>query len=174
MHADTFKLGSNRAIPIIRREDIATGDVPLTGTREFGGTLKSGALVRFVPIKKDSTRRTKLLLTYGALCGAASIQTLHGLFTANDVEYAVMDELEGEETPFVRLDGAYTANSKASVTGLSRNQRILLCHDISQIVLYLHNLGFVVKVVSDKSIFVMKNNDSLVPVLANLEQARSV
>lgn len=136
--------------------------------------MKSGELVRFVPIQKDSTRKTKLLSTYGALSGAASIQKFYGLFKTNDLEYAVMEELQGDDSPFVRLDGAYTPTSKASVTELSRNQRILLCHDISQIVLYLHNHRFVVKVISDKSIFVMKNNDSLVPVLTNLEQARSV
>lgn len=84
-----------------------------------------------------------------------------------------MEELE-DGSPFVRLDKAYTANSKASVIEISRNQRVLLCYEISLIVWYLHSLKFVVKVISDKSVFVRKSDDCLVPVLTNLEQARSV
>ena len=84
-----------------------------------------------------------------------------------------MEELQGDESPFVRLDDAYTTNNKASVVELSRNQRLLLCYEISLIILYLHEQGFVAKVISDKSIFVRKIDDCLVPVLTNLEQARS-
>ena len=174
MLADHFKLGSKEPIPIIRPDDIDTVQTTSPGLREFSGKLKTGDLVRFIPIRQDSTMKKRILSTYRALSGTASIQRFYGLYKNEIGEYAVMEELEGPESPFIRLDEAFTENAKASVAQLSRNQRVLLCHEISLIVLYLHSLGFVVKIISDKSIFVRKDQKCFVPLFTDLEQARSV
>jgi len=174
MLADSFKLGSKHPVPIIHIQDVATGKIPSTGSREFSGTLKSGESVRFIPIRKESTQKKRLLSIYGILSNTASIQKLYGLFKTDKDEYAVMEELQGDGSPFLRLDNAFTANETASVVDLSRNQRLILCYEISLIILYLHEQGFVAKVISDRSLFVRKVADCLVPVLSDLEQARSV
>lgn len=174
MLADSLKLGSKEPIPIIRAEDIETAQNTQPGVREFSGKLKTGDPVRFVPIRKDSTQKQRILSTYRALSGTASIQKLHGLYRNENGEYAVMEELEGPESPFVRLDKALAEGNEPSVAQLSRNQRILLCREISLVVLYLHSHDFVVKIISDQSIFVRKDQNCLVPIFTNLEQARSV
>jgi hypothetical protein len=85
-----------------------------------------------------------------------------------------MEDLQSAESPYVVLREAFTANDKASVADLSRNHRVLLCHQVASLVRFLHSREFVVKVISDKSIYVRKEGDCLVPTLANLEEVRSV
>lgn len=168
--ADPYKLGSSYQIPRIGNEHIASLDLPPTGIREFSGKLKTGEAVRFIPINKDHTKTDKRLSIYKNLSGTASIQKLFGVYSTDQSMYAVMEELESDGSPFLRLDKALTS----SVSKLSRTRKILLCQEIASVVWYLHSLNYVVKIISDKCIFVRERNDTLVPVFTNLEFARSV
>jgi serine/threonine protein kinase len=154
--------------------DFASLDTIPPGTKEFCGQLMSGELVRFVPIKKDSLGRKRFLSKYKAVSEVASIQQLFGLYTHLQNEYAVMEDLEGPQTPYELLGNSFSTNGKASVVDLLRNQRILLCHRVACIVQFLHSRDFIVKVISDKSIFVRKQHEELVPTLTNLDETRSV
>lgn len=163
-----------QGVRIYGSQDFARLDTIPSGTKEFCGTLTSGELVRFVPIKKDSLGRKRFLSKYRAVSGVASIQQLFGLYTQSHNEYAVMEDLHGPETPYEMLGNSFSANGNASVVHLSGNQRVLLCYRVACIVQFLHSREFIVKVISDKNIFVRKLHGGLVPTLADLDETRSV
>jgi serine/threonine protein kinase len=110
------------------------------------------------------------------MSGSVNIQNLFGVFTKNDNQYAVMQQLKGVNVPFVVLSEAFKENDKASVARASRLQRLSLCYQISQTVAYLHSLqvNLVVKVISDSSIYVRKVDEEFIPVMTNLEYSRLV
>lgn len=154
--------------------DFASMDTIPPGTNEFCGKLNSGELVRFVPIKKDALGRKRFLSKYRAVSEVASIQQLFGLYTDSQNEYAVMEDLQGPESPYEMLGNSFLANGKATVADLSRNQRVLLCYRVACLVQFLHSREFIVKVISDKSIFVRKQSEGLFPTLTDLDETRSV
>lgn len=163
-------------IEIITSDDLASIEQPTRADKEFGGILKTGESVQFIPINRDNTEKDKLLSTYAAISGSVNIQNLFGVFTNNDSQYAVMQQLKGENVPFVVLSEAFKENDKASVAKASRLQRLSLCYQVSQTVAYLHSLqvNLVVKVISDSSIYVRKVDEELIPVMTNLEYSRLV
>lgn len=154
--------------------DFARMDPIPPGTKEFCGTLKTGELVRFIAIKKDGLERKKFLSKYRAVSEVASIQRLFGLYTHSPNEYAVMEELQDPRTPYEMLRNSFSTNGRASVADLSKNQRVLLCHRVACLVQFLHSREFIVKVISDKNIFVRKQGEGLVPTLADLDETRFV
>jgi serine/threonine protein kinase len=153
-------------------EDLADIEECTQGNQQFGGTLKTGEIVQFVPIK--SADKYRLLCTYTTLSGSLNIQRLFGVFTNTHGEYAVMEDLQGERVPFVRLNSAFSENSKTSVASASRIQRLRLCYEIAVAVAYLHSVSYVVKTISDSSIFIRKVDKDLIPVLTNIKDPRLV
>lgn len=141
------------------------------GEMEFRGSLLSGERVVFIPIDLAMWNVPKYLSIYGPLSRSVNLQRFFGIFQDTSGDYAVMEDLTGEGTPFMLLKTALSSNRIAESSSICR---LRLCHEIAMIVAYLHSTKIVVKVISDSSIFLRKVNEAFIPVMTNLEHTREV
>jgi len=139
--------------------------------RMFYGSLRSGDNVVFVPVAWTRWETHQLLLIYAELSRTVNIQKLYGVFHDESTHYAVMEDLDSEDSPFVLLKDAL---SNGNLAQGSRIQRLRLCYELALTVAYLHSVNIVVKVISESSFFIREVNGELNPVLTHLEHARLV
>ena len=137
----------------------------------FYGSLRSGDKAVFRPIAWNRWETPRLLLIYGGLSRTVNIQKFYGVFHDNSTYFAVMEDLDSEDSPFVLLQNAL---SNGNVAQASRIQRLRLCYELALTVAYLHSVNIVVKVISESSFYVRDIGGELIPILTNLEHARLV
>ena len=155
----------------VTAQDIACMPADRQSGTVFHGTLTGGEKVVFTPLAWTKWETPRLITIYAEISRYVNIQRLYGVFRDSSCHYSVMEDVEGESSPFVILKEALT---NGMITNASRIQRLRLCNEIALSVAYLHSLKIVVKVLSDSSIFVREVNGDFIPVTANLEHARLV
>ena len=168
------EIGNQLKIPNLTIQDFSRVDERSEDSQEFTGVLNTEQSVRCIPIKKESTQKDRLLSIYTTLSSSVNVQKIFGVVTNDDGEYAVMEQLDGQTSPYILLSEAFTENTIASVVKASRIHRLRLCYEIAVIMAYLHSLNFIVKVVSETSIYLREDEEDLIPVMTNLEHARLV
>lgn len=159
-------------LPVITEADISTMPNARGPKTRFVGKLGDGESVVFEPLAWKRAETPRLLSIHAEISRAVNIQRFFGIFhdSLSETSYAVMEEL-GEDASFVLLKDALSNNliDKASYL-----QKLRLCYEIALAVAYLHSVHIVVKVISEKSIFIKEFKGEFVPAIANLEYARLV
>lgn len=160
-------------LPIVHATDIAFMPDERPAKTQFRGKLTRGEAVVFEPLAWKRAETPRLLSVYAEISRVVNIQRFFGVFqdTSSNTYYAVMEDLDGDESSFVLLKDAL---SNQLIAKISPIRRLLLSYEIALAVSYLHSLNIVVKVISENSFYVKEVNGEFVPVLTNLEYARLV
>lgn len=158
-------------LPEITESDISTMPNERPPKTRFVGKLGDGEHVVFEPLAWKRAETPRLLSIYTEISRDVNIQRLFGVFhdSLSKTSYAVMEDLD--EASFVLLKDALSNNLISQASYL---QRLRLCYEIALAVAYLHSVHIVVKVLSEKSIFIKQVKGELIPALSQLEYARLV
>jgi serine/threonine protein kinase len=158
-----------RRIPKVEAREVV--DLGTHEPEKFHRTLTNGAKVVFIQISITKWEVPRLLLIYSLVSMTVNVQRFFGIFTDGTGNYAVMEDLEQGEPASRLLRDAFADENFQS---LSFAQRLRLCYEIAVTVRYLHEVGLVVKILSDMSTYIRNVEGENFPVLCNLQEAREV
>jgi hypothetical protein len=117
---------------------------------------------------KEQTPR--LLSIYASLSDTLYVQILFGILQRSEGQYAVMEDLAGQSD----VASVQEALGRDEFTNSSDHGKLELCCDIASAVASFHEIGLVVKVIADSSVFLRFEEDHILPIFTNLESSRRV
>jgi len=163
--------------PALQITTLPDPDVQVTKTAPDGPSsaalplegIFNGKPVEFKKLQTSSMDRfPRIKKVYERIAGIALVQELFRIVESNGTELVMMESMSAHQ----QIESVVKEGSFAS---LSSTHVLRYAYELAATVSALHAAGLVIKVISDQSVYVEKQEDgSIRPKLARLDQARAV